>query len=68
MFKTVVGDVKFGDAGNWSEARVLQVQYQNIRSGDLSNFKDPSTQVVVWPPDLASGSLIYPYAKAKPSR
>jgi branched-chain amino acid transport system substrate-binding protein len=68
VFKTVVGDVKFGDAGNWSEARVLQVQYQNIRSGDLSNFKDASTQVVVWPPDLASGSLVYPYMNAKPSR
>jgi branched-chain amino acid transport system substrate-binding protein len=68
VFKTVVGDVKFGDAGSWSEARVLQVQYQNIRSGDLSNFKASSTQVVVWPPNLASGSLVYPYANAKPTR
>jgi branched-chain amino acid transport system substrate-binding protein len=68
IFKTVVGDVKFGDAGNWSEARVLQVQYQNIRSGDLSTFKGPGTQVVVWPPDLASGSLVYPYTNAKQSK
>jgi branched-chain amino acid transport system substrate-binding protein len=68
MFKTVVGDVKFGAAGNWSEARVLQVQYQNIRSGDLSNFKGPGTQVVVWPPNLASGSLVYPYGNAKRSK
>ena len=68
VFKTVVGDVKFGAAGSWSEARVLQVQYQNIRSGDLSSFKDPSTQVVVWPPDLASGSLVYPYSSAKQNR
>jgi branched-chain amino acid transport system substrate-binding protein len=64
LFKTVVGDVKFGDGGNWSEARVLQVQFQNIQSGDLSEFKNPGIQVVVWPPDLASGSLIYPYANA----
>jgi branched-chain amino acid transport system substrate-binding protein len=68
VFKTVVGDVKFGDAGSWSEARVLQVQFQNIRSGDLSEFKDPGTQVVVWPPDLASGALVYPYANAKSSK
>ena len=68
VFKTVVGDVKFGDAGSWSEARVLQVQYQNIGSGDLSNFKGPGTQVVVWPPDLASGSLVYPYTNAKRSK
>jgi branched-chain amino acid transport system substrate-binding protein len=68
VFTTVVGDVKFGETGNWSEARVLEVQFQNIRTGDLSNFKEPNTQVVVWPPELASGSLIYPYANAKSSK
>jgi hypothetical protein len=46
---TVVGDVKFGKGGGWSEARVLQVQYQNIKGADLSEFKDASTQAVVWP-------------------
>jgi len=64
-FRTVVGDVKFGNGGGWSEARVLQVQYQNIKGADLSDFKDARTQAVVWPPSLASGALIYPYAKAK---
>lgn len=64
-FATVVGDVKFGNGGGWSEARVLQVQYQNIKGADLSDFKDARTQAVVWPPGLASGALIYPYAKAK---
>jgi branched-chain amino acid transport system substrate-binding protein len=64
-FKTVVGEVKFGAGGGWSDARVLQVQYQNIPNNDLANFKDASTQAVVWPSSLASGGLIYPYAKAK---
>lgn len=64
-FQTVVGDVKFGKSGGWSEARVLQVQYQNIKSAGLSDFKDARTQAVVWPSRLASGTLIYPYAKAK---
>jgi branched-chain amino acid transport system substrate-binding protein len=64
-FKTVVGDVKFGAGGGWSEARVLQVQYQNIKGADISEFKDASTQAVVWPSSLASGKLIYPYAKAQ---
>jgi branched-chain amino acid transport system substrate-binding protein len=65
LFKTVVGDVKFGKGGGWSEARVLEVQYQNIKGADLSDFKDARTQAVVWPSSLASGALIYPYAKAK---
>jgi branched-chain amino acid transport system substrate-binding protein len=64
-FKTVIGDVKFGQGGGWSEARVLQVQYQSIRAAELSDFKDGRTQTVVWPSNLASGVLIYPYAKAK---
>jgi branched-chain amino acid transport system substrate-binding protein len=64
-FKTVVGDVKFGKGGGWSEARVLEVQYQSIKGADLSEFKDAKTQAVVWPPSLASGALIYPYAEAK---
>jgi hypothetical protein len=28
---TVVGDVKFGDGGGWSEATVPRVQYQNLK-------------------------------------
>jgi branched-chain amino acid transport system substrate-binding protein len=65
LFKTIVGDVKFGKGGGWSEARVLQVQYQNIKGADLLDFKDARTQAVVWPSSFASGTLIYPYAKAK---
>ena len=64
-FNTVLGSVKFGAGGGWSEARVLQVQYQNIRNADLADFKDVSTQAVVWPASLASGHLIYPFGKAK---
>jgi len=64
-FKTVVGDVRFGAGGGWSEARVLEVQYQNIKGADLAEFRDARTQAVVSPSSLASGTLIYPYAKAK---
>ena len=65
VFKTVVGDVRFGPEGGWSEPRVLQVQYQNITSHHVSDFTDERTQPVVWPPALASGSLLYPFARAK---
>src|SRR5712671_3436696 len=63
-FKTILGDVKFGAGGGWSEARVLHVQYRDIEGNDLSNFRRAETQAVVWPPGLASAALIYPYAKA----
>lgn len=64
-FGTILGDVKFGKDGSWSEPRVLQVQYRDIEGHDLAQFKDVSTQAVVWPSNLASGTLRYPYGKAK---
>jgi len=64
-FKTVVGDVKFGKGGEWAQSRVLQIQFQNVKGNDVGQFKDISTQVVVAPAELTSGSLIYPYEKAK---
>lgn len=65
VFKTVVGDVKFGPGGGWAEPRVLTVQYQNIKNHEVSEFEAGRTQPVVWPPSLASGSVVYPYSKAK---
>jgi branched-chain amino acid transport system substrate-binding protein len=62
--KTVVGDVRFGADGEWGRSRLLQVQFQNIKSNDLSQFKDIATQVVVAPAEYQSGNLIYPYEKA----
>jgi branched-chain amino acid transport system substrate-binding protein len=64
-FKTVVGDVKFGSQGEWAQSRVLQVQFQNVKTNDLAQFKDISTQVVVAPAEYESGKLMYPYEKAQ---
>jgi branched-chain amino acid transport system substrate-binding protein len=64
-FETVVGKVTFGEGGGWAQPRVLTVQFQNIASNNISEFKKPNTQAVVYPSETASASLIYPYAKAK---
>jgi hypothetical protein len=37
-----------------------QVQFRNIKSNDPMQFKGVETRVVVWPPEYASGTLIYP--------
>jgi branched-chain amino acid transport system substrate-binding protein len=64
-FRTVVGDVAFGDKGKWAMPRVLQVQFQNIIGHDIEQFHDARTQVVVDPPAYKSGDLIYPFAGAQ---
>jgi branched-chain amino acid transport system substrate-binding protein len=63
-FKTVLGDLRFGSTGELAESRVLQAQFRNVKSNDLAQFKDISTQVVVAPTEYESGKLIYPYEKA----
>src|SRR5450755_4709875 len=67
VFHTVVGDIKFGKGGGWTEPRVLTVQYQQLTGNTIAQFKDAKTQVVLMPETLSSGNLIYPFMKAKNS-
>src|SRR6266516_2453809 len=64
-FTTVVGDVKFGKGGEWAQSRELQVQFQHIKCNAVAQFRDFSPQGVVASDPYKSGSVIYPYDKAK---
>jgi branched-chain amino acid transport system substrate-binding protein len=63
-FHTVMGPIEFGDNGEWSRPRVVQVQFQGIVGAHIEQFRDGSRQTVVWPPELASGQLQFPYAQS----
>src|SRR5258708_916733 len=60
-FDTVMGAVKFGMNGEWAQPRVLQVQFQGITGHGADQFRTGSRQVVVSPPDFASGELRFPH-------
>ena len=64
-FKTVLGDIKFGKGGEWAQSRVLQVQFHDIKGNDIEQFRGLGTQTVLTPEEYKSGSVIYPYEKAK---
>ena len=64
-FKTIVGDIKYGPNGEWEEARVLQVQFHDVKGSDIEQWKTADTQTIVWPPKYATGNTVYPYADAK---
>ena len=64
-FKTIMGDVKFGKGGEWAQGRMLQVQYHDIKSTELDQFRGMDTQTVLTPGQYKTGSVIYPYEKAK---
>jgi branched-chain amino acid transport system substrate-binding protein len=61
-FKTVVGDVAFGEKGEWKEARILTVQFQNIKGTSVDDFRDGKGEVVVGPDQYKAGDVILPYS------
>lgn len=64
-FKTVMGSIKYGKKGEWSESRMLTVQYHDIKdSADLETWRGMSYQTVLDPPNLKTGNVVYPYEKA----
>ena len=63
-FHTVLGDIKFDKNGEWVQARMLQVQFHDVKSNDIEQFRTMGTQTVVSPADYKSGDVIYPYEKA----
>jgi branched-chain amino acid transport system substrate-binding protein len=64
-FSTVVGKVKFGKNGEWAKGRTLMVQFQKIQGTGIDQFRGPGKKVVLYPDELKSGTIIYPYAAAK---
>jgi branched-chain amino acid transport system substrate-binding protein len=64
-FKTVSGDFSFGKDGEWSTSRMFWTQVQNAQPNNLEQFRDGSAQPIVWPPEAKTGTLIYPYDKAR---
>jgi branched-chain amino acid transport system substrate-binding protein len=63
-FHTVMGTIEFGNNGEWSRPRVVQVQFQGIVGAGIEQFRDGSRQTIVWPSELASGQLQFPYARS----
>jgi branched-chain amino acid transport system substrate-binding protein len=47
------------------EPRVLVVQFQNVKSNDMEQFRDPRTEAILWPPALKTGDIQYPYSDVK---
>jgi branched-chain amino acid transport system substrate-binding protein len=64
-FDTIVGQIKFGSNGEWAEPRVMAVQFQNVKTNDMEQFRDPKTEVILWPPALKTGDIQYPYSDVK---
>jgi branched-chain amino acid transport system substrate-binding protein len=63
-FKTLIGDVKFGESGEWAQPRMLAAQFQHVKGNDIEQFKGTDKVVVVAPAEYKSGELI-PFSDAR---
>jgi branched-chain amino acid transport system substrate-binding protein len=57
-FKTIIGDVKFGESGEWAQPRMLAAQFQHVKGNDIEQFKSTDKVVVVAPAEYKSGELL----------
>ena len=63
---TVVGPLTYGADGEWKESRVLFTQFQHVTAnGGIAQFKDPKTEVILWPDKYKNGTMIYPLSEAQ---
>jgi branched-chain amino acid transport system substrate-binding protein len=64
-FSTVAGEISYGKDGEWTKSRQFFTQFQGVSGNDLGQFRDTTHQVIVWPAEFKTGSIIYPYQDAK---
>jgi len=64
-FKTVAGDFSFAKDGEWSKARQVWTQFQNVAPSNLDQFRAGQVQPILWPAEFKTGNIVYPYADAR---
>jgi len=61
----VVGDVAFGEKGEWKKAGVLTIQFPVIAGTSVDDFRDGKGEVVLWPDEYKASEPILPYSSVK---
>jgi branched-chain amino acid transport system substrate-binding protein len=62
--KTIVGGLRFNELGEWSQSRMIYVQFRGLEDKNLDQFRGPGKQVIVAPASYKSGDLL-PFAQAR---
>jgi branched-chain amino acid transport system substrate-binding protein len=63
-FSTVVGEVEFGENGEWEKPRSILTQWRGITDDPtVEQLNDPANWAIVWPPEYKSADVIFPYTE-----
>jgi branched-chain amino acid transport system substrate-binding protein len=59
---TIVGDISFGEDGDWTEARIIFEQFHDVKGNDVDQFRGGKAETILEPLSMRSGTLIEPYS------
>jgi branched-chain amino acid transport system substrate-binding protein len=62
-FDTIVGKIRFDARGEWATPRLLMIQYQDIQSNNLDQYRTPGKAVILYPPEYKDGELQHPFSQ-----
>ena len=60
-FHTILGDISFGEDGDWTEARILFEQFHDVKSNDVDQFRGAKAETILEPLHIRTGKLVEPY-------
>lgn len=63
--QTIVGPIRWGTDGEWSQPRVVMVQFRDVKDGDAEQFRQEGKQVIVYPDKYKTGDLVSPLSGAQ---
>ncbi len=61
-FHTILGDIAFGEDGDWKEAKIVFEQFHDVKGNDVDQFRGGRSETLLEPPSMRSGTLIEPYS------
>jgi branched-chain amino acid transport system substrate-binding protein len=61
-FHTILGDIAFGDDGDWKEAKIVFEQFHDVKGNDVDQFRGGKSETILEPASMRSGTLIEPYS------
>lgn len=62
-FHTIVGDVTFGEDGDWTRSQIVFEQFHDVKGNDVDQFRDGKSETLLEPLAFRSGPLIEPYSE-----
>jgi branched-chain amino acid transport system substrate-binding protein len=61
-FHTILGDIAFGDDGDWKVAKIVFEQFHDVKGNDVDQFRGGKAETILEPASMRSGTLIEPYS------